>query len=679
MRPEDLVGKNVTNRYRVRRLIGEGGMGFVYEAEDTRLGRHVALKVLSPDLAAAPRNLTRFQREARAAAAIGHPGIIEVLDFGTLDSGLPFFAMELLHGRSLGQELEAEHRIAVPRAIDIAGQVLDALAAAHRAGIVHRDIKPDNIFLCPRLDDSWLRRQPGVLPREQVKVLDFGIVLVNDPAGAQEPSQPPRRPHMKLTKPGTFLGTAWYVSPEQARADPTVGPATDIWAVGAILYEMLAGVPPFDGAVDVEVLYKVLQIRHVPLAEAVAGTPRGLSEVADRALEKRASDRYPDAAAFIEALRPFAEARASAAVLAGTPGVGAPPRVVRRFRAPELAPTVVAPGPDVGRSDDSAGASVTSGPMRAVRRATGVDGLAATVEASALSFVDDRIETPAMTAPTPASAAADRDAVPVPPGLSGSRPTDHGDTGQLAVHATTTHTSQPRRAVVLGAIVLVALVLAVVVIRNATRNSGPPSHAGASRPADPAELLGPPDVVQGGRPSPSSAGGAESEDASTGAEPDPAGPDEEPDGEAGTIGDQPPEAEAAATDVATVDWTSGGDDAGVRDVHRRDDSRDIRDAGAVLPDGDREVTPGTGPDGPSTPSADRTATADSTDPGRTERDGTADAFEGTPPDTATPADPGATVDAVDAGAPSVPDASSAGMLVGPDGMLIRPTRRDAGR
>ena len=361
---------------------------------------------------------------------------------------------------------------------------------------------------------------------------------------------------MKLTKPGTFLGTAWYVSPEQARADPTVGPATDFWAVGAILYEMIAGVPPFDGAVDVEVLYKVLQIRHRPLAEVVATVPPGLSEVVDRALEKKAGDRYPDAAAFLEALRPFAADRPSAVVHVSTAGVGADPRV----------------------------------------------------------------------APSAATAVVDHAPAPVLPAPGRSRPTDRGDTGQIAVRATTAHTSRLQRALVLAGIGLVAAVAATVVFRSATRGTQSPPDPGAGPQADTAELLALPDVAEGESQSPSSASDAEPEDARAGREPDSTVPEEGPDAGSEDAEDRPPETKPGVPDGAAADRTTKVDDGGSRDARGRDDGGTVRDA--TIQEAPAAAAP-------------------------------ADDEAGPPP--------------------SAADSCPAGMLAGPGGMCIRPTRRDAGR
>ena len=220
----DLSGTLLGGRYRLRSLLGRGGMGSVYAAVQEDLGRSVAVKILDPLLACDPGQLERFRREALASAALGHPNIVQVTDFSApTNTQPPFLVMELLAGQSLGQLLDRESVVAPQRIAFIASQLLSALGAAHAAGIVHRDIKPDNVFL---VSTSAFH--------DLVKVLDFGIAkLATEEGGA------------RLTGTGAMLGTPAYMAPEQARG-AVVDHRADLYAVGATMYQALAGRLPHD-------------------------------------------------------------------------------------------------------------------------------------------------------------------------------------------------------------------------------------------------------------------------------------------------------------------------------------------------------------------------------------------------------------------------------------------------
>ena len=225
--PGATVGERI-GHYRVESLIGMGGMGEVYLARDEQLGRKVALKFLPTRLTADKTQLSRFTSEARAASALNHPNILTVHEIGT-DGDRQFIAMEFIEGVTLRASL-ADGRMDLRAALDIAVQVVSALAAAHEAGVVHRDIKPENIMLRP---DGY------------VKVLDFGIAKLAEEGPASEDTEVATTSLLQ-TRPGLILGTVRYMSPEQARGQK-VDARSDIWSLGVVLYEMVGGIPPFPG------------------------------------------------------------------------------------------------------------------------------------------------------------------------------------------------------------------------------------------------------------------------------------------------------------------------------------------------------------------------------------------------------------------------------------------------
>ncbi|MBX3248816.1 MAG: DUF2378 family protein [Myxococcales bacterium] len=278
-----LVGRVIAGRYRIRGLLGEGGMGAVYEAEHLAVGRRVALKRLHPELATDASSVSRFQREARAAGATGHEHVVDVLDLGFAEDGAPYLVMELLAGESLAQRLARQRLLPSDRAASIAGQVLSALEAVHALDVIHRDLKPDNIFLTRRGGRS-----------DYVKVLDFGVSKMA--ADSKDP---------KLTRTGMMVGTPHYMSPEQARGVRQLDHRVDLYAVGVILFECLAGQLPFH-ADNYHALLQSILAREAPsLVTLVPTIDPKLAAVVARALAKRPEDRYPDARAMWEALVPF--------------------------------------------------------------------------------------------------------------------------------------------------------------------------------------------------------------------------------------------------------------------------------------------------------------------------------------------------------------------------------------
>jgi len=269
-----MVGQRLSH-YDIHRQLGSGGMGVVYEAEDTRLGRRVAVKLLPHELARDPQALERFQREARAASALNHPNICTVFAIEQHE-GEHFIVMELLEGESLADRL-ARQRLEPAAIVDIGVQMADALESAHAKGIVHRDIKPANVF---------------VNARGQVKILDFGLAKFDQ--GSGRASQDATRMSDQLTTPGTAMGTVAYMSPEQARGQLTDA-RTDLFSLGAVLYQMATGVLPFPGDTQAVVFEAILNRDPRPVSEISAAAPPDLVRLIDKALEKDRNLRYQSA------------------------------------------------------------------------------------------------------------------------------------------------------------------------------------------------------------------------------------------------------------------------------------------------------------------------------------------------------------------------------------------------
>ena len=277
-----LVGQVVAERYRIRQLLGEGGMGAVYLAEHTHMRKRVALKLLHADMGKDPEVLARFRREAEAAARVEHPNVATATDFGQTEDGSFFLVLEYVEGTSLRQAL-ASGPIAPARALQIARQVALALERAHGAGVIHRDLKPENVMLVQKGDES-----------DFVKVLDFGIAKVEP--HARDSTQP-------LTRFGTILGTPEYMAPEQALGE-VVGPQADLYAVGVMLYEMLTGKHPFDASERMAILSMHIVAPVPPMADRnpALTVPPPIEALARQLLEKEAKDRPQGARALIQAI-----------------------------------------------------------------------------------------------------------------------------------------------------------------------------------------------------------------------------------------------------------------------------------------------------------------------------------------------------------------------------------------
>ncbi|MCA9605244.1 MAG: protein kinase [Myxococcales bacterium] len=258
------VGRLVDGRYRVTRAIGTGGMGAVYEAEQEAMGRRVALKILHTSLASDASIVRRFKNEARASGTLGHPNIARAFDFGRTEDGAPFIAMELLSGRDLAAVLAAEGPLPVARSVAIVDQIAAALGAAHEAGIVHRDVKPENVFL---------------VEGDVVKVLDFGISKFAHGSGSV------------ATRAGTFLGSPAFMSPEQVQDASKADARTDVYALGAVLYNMLTGQLMFTGTSLPMLIVAIINDPPTPLESLRPDVPADLAELVRRMTAKEPSGR----------------------------------------------------------------------------------------------------------------------------------------------------------------------------------------------------------------------------------------------------------------------------------------------------------------------------------------------------------------------------------------------------
>jgi eukaryotic-like serine/threonine-protein kinase len=284
-RLEALVGRVLGDKFRLRACIGIGGSGAVFRADQTTLGRTVAVKILSAALATDPRLVRRFQDEALAASRLNHPNTVSVIDYGQSPDGLLYIVMEYVKGPTLTQLVAGEHPLPIDRVLDIIGQILAGIEEAHLAGVVHADLKSDNVIVDQRRPD-W----------DVVKVVDFGIArLVNQPREGED---------------RTICGTPEYMAPETITGAPPAV-ASDLYAVGVIFYELLCGETPFVGGNTVEILTR--QLRHTPVPPGqrrVSGeVPPEVEAVCMRALAKHPGDRYPDAAHFRQAVRALREGR----------------------------------------------------------------------------------------------------------------------------------------------------------------------------------------------------------------------------------------------------------------------------------------------------------------------------------------------------------------------------------
>jgi eukaryotic-like serine/threonine-protein kinase len=281
-RSELPIGTVLGESYRLVRRIADGGMGTVYEAEQLRLGKRCAVKVMAPELAASRDALARFHREVEVTSQLNHPHIIQVMDFGTGPGGEPYLVMELLEGEDLAERLRRSGRLTPAAVVHIVKQVASALAATHAGGIVHRDLKPANVFLIAIAGASEA-------DSHFVKVVDFGISKVKH-AGP------------RLTRASVLMGTPQYMPPEQASGKiDAIDHRSDQWALAVIAWEMLAGRGPFQGKDVTALLYQIVHQDPLPVAARAAGLTAPVEAVLCRALSKRPRDRFPSITAFSRA------------------------------------------------------------------------------------------------------------------------------------------------------------------------------------------------------------------------------------------------------------------------------------------------------------------------------------------------------------------------------------------
>jgi len=387
------LGELLAGKYRVERVLGAGGMGVVVEATHLELEQKVAVKFLLAEAVGSADAAARFVREARAAVKIKSEHVARVIDVGRLETGAPYIVMEFLHGHDLGVEI-ARGRLSVEDAVDYVIQACDAMAEAHSAGIVHRDLKPSNLFLSQRSDGSGL-----------VKVLDFGISKVNVPDISEA----------SLTKTSTLMGSPYYMSPEQMRSARTVDHRTDVWSLGVILFELLAGTPPFHGESLPHLFTQIMTEPPLPLAPLRPDAPAELEQVLIRCLTKDREQRYQSVGEFAAALMPFAPRRSrytaerimrvSGIRLNFDPSLPAPSSAIKpKDAVPSLPPPPAANtlGARTNAAWSETQGDKKSGSRAAVKIAGGVAGVALV---SALLFFALR-SSPEVVQPSPSSETA---------------------------------------------------------------------------------------------------------------------------------------------------------------------------------------------------------------------------------------------------------------------------------
>jgi len=283
---DELLGQTLAGKYRIDEKLSEGGMGAVYKGTHVLMDKTVAIKVLRPSLAADEKIVARFSREARAASRISHPHAISVTDFGEDENGIVFLVMEYLDGETLKNLIRREGPMPLTRVVDIIKQVGQALDAAHQQGVVHRDLKSDNIMLLNTMNVDY------------AQVLDFGIAKITEREGEYHPG---------LTAPDLVIGTPQYMSPEQCSQSPDIDARSDVYSLGVIIYEMLVGHVPFTGESATAIMMKHLQQPAPSVLAERSDVPAAVGRVVARALEKLPQNRYASASELVYDLTMAAE------------------------------------------------------------------------------------------------------------------------------------------------------------------------------------------------------------------------------------------------------------------------------------------------------------------------------------------------------------------------------------
>ena len=304
---DSLLGQTLAGKYRIDERLSEGGMGTVYRGTHVMMDKTVAVKVLRPALAADEKVVARFSREARAASKILHPHALSVTDFGEDETGTVFLVMEYLDGRTLKDIIREEGPMPLPRIVEILRQVGGALEEAHGQGVVHRDLKSDNIMLLAATANDY------------AKVLDFGIAKIKEPEGGYDPG---------LTSPDLVIGTPQYMSPEQCSQSPDIDARSDIYSLGIILYEMLVGHVPFLGETPTAIMLKHLQQPPPSVLAERNDVPEAVAKVVERALEKRPENRYNTVMELIDDLTIAAGFEKPAPSLVASSGQNPPPVII---------------------------------------------------------------------------------------------------------------------------------------------------------------------------------------------------------------------------------------------------------------------------------------------------------------------------------------------------------------
>jgi serine/threonine-protein kinase len=416
---DSLIGAILSGKYRIEERLNEGGMGTVYRATHVLMEKTVAIKVLRPSLAAVEKIVARFSREARAASRISHPNAISVTDFGEDENGVVFLVMEFLSGRTLKQLIRDDGPLPLARVVEIIRQVGDALNAAHQQGVVHRDLKSDNIMLV------------DTMAGDHAKVLDFGIAKINEPGEARDTG---------LTAPNLVIGTPQYMSPEQCSQETEIDARSDIYSLGVILYEMLVGHVPFTADSPTMVMMKHLQEPVPSVLDERTDLPAPVGRVIARAMAKLPANRYQTIAELIEDLTiasgmaRFAPVPAQSANVASKPAaidepdevtvvrtrpeVPPPPQQVQR-RAPV---TVPVGGPTMPPPDT--GAAANFNPLKII--IPSVVGLLVVFGVIYALKYNSQAETQQNANQNSQELAADPNSQPVQPGAS---PTGKGEEG----------------------------------------------------------------------------------------------------------------------------------------------------------------------------------------------------------------------------------------------------------